>query len=251
MHRLFYWQVYFSGLCSETVSMRVVLIILLILLLAGLIYWPNIWVNRIFRKYSSPKDVFPGTGGELANLLLEKQGIKNVSVEPTEPGQDHYDPVAKMVRLSPDNYHGRSLTAITVAAHEVGHAVQHASGYGFFKLRHGLVQLAQVTEKLGSVAIFAMPIIALLSRSPAMGAIVFVLGIAGIAFGTLVHLVTLPVELDASFNRALPLLTRGEYISERQAWHARRILKAAAFTYVAGSLASLLNLARWVAILRR
>ena len=231
--------------------MHIVLIVIVILLIFALVYWPNYWVQRVFEKYKKPHDIFPGSGGELAVHLLKQLNIQDVGVEQAKPGEDHYDPVNKMVRLSPDNFNDKSLTAITVAAHEVGHAMQHASGYSLFKIRHGLVRIALVTEKLGSVAIMAMPLIALASRSPAVGGIVFILGVSGIAFGTLVHLVTLPVEWDASFRRALPVLSQGGYLNEMQAQHASKILKAAAFTYVAGSLASLLNLYRWIAILRR
>lgn len=208
-------------------------------------------MNRVFKKYSSPDNLFDGTGGELAIYLLEELKIKNVTVEQTTAGQDHYDPVEKVVRLSPDIYAGKSLTAITVAAHEVGHVMQHVSGSKLFKLRLSMVRIAQVAEKLGSAAIIAMPVFALITRSPAVGGLIFGLGIAGIAFGTLVHFITLPVELDASFNRALPLLKSGNYISESQSTHARVILKAAAYTYVAGSLANLFNLFRWIRILRR
>ncbi len=214
-------------------------------------YLPSYWVNHVLTKYQSPKDLFPGTGGELAAHLLEQLELENVLVEETEPGQDHYDPVARAVRLSPDNYHDKSLTAITVAAHEVGHAMQHASGYPLFGLRHSLVHVARITEKLGSVAIVAMPVAAIVTRSPTIGGLIFLLGISGIFFGTLVHLATLPVEWNASFGRALPLLVNGQYISENQSRHAHKILKAAALTYVAASLASLLNLYRWIAILRR
>ena len=231
--------------------MHIVILLIVILLVAGLIFWPNYWVGKVLQKYKSPNDLFPGTGGELAEHLLKQLKIENVSVEQTQPGQDHYDPIEKVVRLSPDNFNGKSLTAITVAAHEVGHAMQHASGYSLFKLRHVLARIAYVTEKLGSAAIMAMPIIAIATRSPGLGGVLFVLGLSGIAFGTLVHLVTLPVEWNASFSRALPLLKAGEYISETHYPHAQRILKAAAFTYVAGSLARLLNLYRWIAILRR
>lgn len=231
--------------------MSVVLLILGLLLLAGLVYLPSIWVSRVLQKYKSPEDLFPGTGGELAGYLLKQSGIDGVLVEETEPGQDHYDPVVRAVRLSPDNLNGRSLTAITIAAHEVGHAVQHATGYSLFGLRHYLTGIALITEKLGSVAIVAMPLAAVLTRSPVVGGVIFLLGISGIFFGTLVHLVTLPVEWNASFGRALPMLVNGKYISEVQFHHARRILKAAALTYVAASLANLLNLYRWIAILRR
>lgn len=231
--------------------MHVILILFALLLVVGLIYWPSIWVGRVLEKYKSPGDLFPGTGGELAEHLLKELGIDGVQVEQTEPDQDHYDPTDRAVRLSPDIFNGKSLTAITVAAHEVGHAIQHARGYPLFHLRHSLVHVASYTEKLGSVAIMAMPILALVTRSPILGGLLFGAGLLGIAFGTLVHLVTLPVEWNASFGRALPLLTQGGYIGQNQAFHARKILKAAALTYVAGSLASLLNLYRWIAILRR
>lgn len=228
-----------------------ILIIITVVLILALVFWPSYWVKKVLTKYQEPDDLFPGTGGELAVHLLDKLNIDDVSVEETEPGQDHYDPVAKVVRLSPDNFNRKSLTAITVAAHEVGHAMQHASGYPLFKLRHKLVHFAVYFEKLGSMAILAMPVFALLTRSPAIGGFLFLLGILGIAFGTLVHLVTLPVEWDASFRRAMPVLVNGEYINDVQSKHAHKILKAAALTYVAGSLASLLNFYRWIAILKR
>lgn len=231
--------------------MHIILILVAIALVAGLIYLPSFWVTRVLQKYKTPDDMFPGTGGELAEHLLKNLNINNVGVEATEPGQDHYDPVARKVRLSPDHFSGKSLTAITIAAHEVGHAMQHASGYSWFRVRHGLVQIARVSEKFGSAAIMVMPLLAIATRSPVLGGLVFLLGVGGIALGALVHLVTLPVEWNASFGRALPVLTAGGYISASQSRHAQKILKAAAFTYLAGSLASLLNLYRWIAILRR
>lgn len=231
--------------------MHIVLIIVTILMIAGLIYLPSLWVKRVLQQYQQPADLFPGSGAELAVHLLKQLNISDVSVEQAEPNQDHYDPLARVVRLSPDNYNGKSLTAITIAAHEVGHAIQHATAYPLFRLRHILVYVAHATEKLGSAALIAMPLFAAITRSPAVGAVMLVLGLSGIAFGTLVHLVTLPVEWNASFKRALPILIEGEYISSTHAPHAQRILKAAALTYVAGSLASLLNLYRWIAILRR
>jgi len=228
-----------------------IFIIITVVVILGLVFLPGYWVKKVLTKYQEPDDLFPGTGGELAVHLLDKLNINDVSVEETEPGQDHYDPVAKVVRLSPDNFNRKSLTAITVAAHEVGHAMQHASGYSLFKLRHKLVHFAVYFEKLGSMAILAMPVVTLVTRSPAVGGFLFLVGILGIAFGTLVHLVTLPVEWDASFKRAMPVLVEGEYINDMQSKHAHKILKAAALTYVAGSLASLLNFYRWIAILRR
>ncbi len=231
--------------------MHVVLAIIAILLFSLLIYAPGLWVNRVIRRYHQPADLFEGTGGELAEHLVKRLGLDGVGVEVCETGQDHYDPADRMIRLSPENHNGRSLSAITIAAHETGHAMQHHSGWPMFRLRTSLVVLARAAEKIGSAAIFATPLLGGLSRSAVVALVVFVLGISGIAFGTLVHIVTLPVEWNASFGRALPILTGSGYIRPEHEPHARKILKAAALTYVAGSLASLFNLYRWIAILRR
>ena len=102
------------------------LIIILVLLAAVL--GPSLWVGRIMSRYSKPADRYPNSGGEIARRLLDELGLQEVGAEITEKG-DHYDPEQRMVRLSAQNYQGHSLTAITIAAHEVGHAAQHASGY--------------------------------------------------------------------------------------------------------------------------
>jgi Zn-dependent membrane protease YugP len=221
-----------------------------LLLLFALIYGPQYWVNQVLRHYSTEQDHYPGNGGELAEHLVNKLGLQGVKVEQTEHG-DHYDPTDKAVRLSEQNFKGKSLTAITVAAHEVGHAVQHQLGYAPFRMRQRLVVVAGGAEKLGAFMMFALPVLALITRSPHVGLAMFIIGIGSMLLGTIVHLTTLPVEWDASFKRALPILKEGRYISEREHEHAKKILTAAALTYVSGSLASLLNLARWIAILRR
>jgi hypothetical protein len=113
-----------------------------------------------------------------------------------------------------------------------------------------LVHLASAAQKLGAAALVVMPIAAVLTRAPSAGLLLLVVGVGSMFLATLVHLVTLPVELDASFNKALPILRAG-YVSQKDEPVVRRILRAAAFTYLAGSLASLLNLWRWIAILRR
>jgi Zn-dependent membrane protease YugP len=221
-----------------------------IILIIALIYGPQYWVSHVLKKYSLEQEHFPGTGGELAQHLVERFQLPDVKVEKTETG-DHYDPTDKTVRLKPDKFDGKSLTAITVAAHEVGHAVQHAMGYRPFTLRQNLAAVAMTAQKLGAMAMFAMPLLALASRSPRLGMVMLAIAVGSMLIGTLVHLVTLPVEWDASFKRALPILQQGEYLSDREMKHAHTILTAAALTYVAGSLASLLNLGRWIAILKR
>jgi Zn-dependent membrane protease YugP len=230
--------------------MSIVLIICGIVLFLALIYGPQYWVTRVLDQYSNQQDHYPGTGGELAEHLIRKFELQDVNVEKSESG-DHYDPVQKTVRLTEDKLNGKSLTAITVAAHEVGHAIQHHTGYKPFKLRHYLAIFAIGAQKLGALMMILIPVLGLISRSPQVGLVIFLVGISGMILGTIVHLVTLPVEWDASFKRALPILQAGEYISVEEQKHAKRILTAAALTYVSGSLASLLNLARWIAILRR
>jgi Zn-dependent membrane protease YugP len=218
--------------------------------LLALVFGPNLWVRRVMAKYREPADLYPRNGAELARRLIDDLGL-DVRLEEGQPNQDHYDPTSHTVRLSPDNYNGRSLTAVTVAAHEVGHALQHAEGYRPLLLRTSLARTAMVAEKLGAFALMAMPVVAVLTRLPVSGAGMLMLGIGSIAVGALVHLVTLPVEWNASFGRALPALKDGDYLPERHLPHAKKILTAAALTYVAASLASLLNLYRWIAILRR
>jgi Zn-dependent membrane protease YugP len=193
----------------------------------------------------------PGTGGELARHLLDRFGMPDVPVEKTRQGGDHYDPERRVVCLSPDNHDRKSLTAVAVAAHEVGHALQHQRNEPLLALRHRLVKLAQTTQQLGAGAMFLLPVAIAITRAPAAGIIMAVIGLGSMASATLVHLVTLPVELDASFRKALPVLIAGRYIQPRDEAAVRRVLRAAALTYVAGSLASLLNLARWLAFLRR
>jgi len=163
----------------------------------------------------------------------------------------HYDPNAKTVRLTADKYSGHSLTAITVAAHEVGHALQDHEGYKPLRYRSNLVRATQKFEKLGAAVLMISPFMGAITRAPGLGIVMFLGGMLTLGTSTLVHLVTLPTEVDASFNRALPMLEENEILKKADKRHARRLLKAAAFTYVSASLMSLLNIARWFAILRR
>lgn len=225
-------------------------VVIIVLLLLAVILGPSIWVRRVIDRYSVPADRYPGTGGELARLLLDRHGLQAVRVEATESG-DHYDPEARAVRLSPDKLGGRSLTAITVAAHEVGHAVQDHEGYLPLRLRTRLVRATQKVERLGAAVLVVAPFLGALTRAPSLGLLMLGAGMATLATSAVVHLVTLPTELDASFGRALPMLDRHRVLKDTDRRHARRLLTAAALTYVSASLMSLLNIARWIAILRR
>jgi Zn-dependent membrane protease YugP len=221
------------------------------LFLAALVWGPQAWARYTFNRYSGSLERIPGTGGELARHLLDQFDLQAVGVEQTEMGGDHYDPTTRTVRLGPDNYANHSLTAVAVAAHEVGHAIQHHRNEPRFALRTRLVQLTQSAQQLGAAAMFAVPLIMAVTRRPSAGILLVLLGILSMGSATLVHLVTLPVEFDASFGKALPILKRGQYISKVDEAAVARILKAAALTYVAASLASLLNIGRWIAMLRR
>lgn len=225
-------------------------ILLLILVVLGVVVGPGVWVRRVMERYSRPEDRYARTGGHVARELLDSLGLHKVATETTDRG-DHYDPIGKVVRLSPGNFDGRSLTAVTVAAHEVGHAMQDAHGYGPLHWRTRLVRWVMPIEKLGAGMMMAAPILVILSRAPVTGLLSIGGGLLTLAAGALVHAVTLPTEFDASFNRALPLLAKNKILHDGDERHARKILKAAAMTYVSASLMSLMNIARWWAILRR
>ena len=221
-----------------------------LLLLLLLVFGPQLWVNYVLQRHNrQPEDNFPGNGAELARHLLDRYDLQEVSVEVTEQG-DHYDPRDRAVRLTRDKYEGKTLTAITVAAHECGHAFQHATSQPLFLLRTRVAGMSVIAQRIGSLLLFAAPLSVLIAKAPSAAAFNIAGAILVLGFALLMHLLTLPVELDASFNKALPLLSSG-YLSERQIPAARKILRAAALTYVAGSLASLLNFWRWIAILRR
>lgn len=228
------------------------ILILFILLLLAAVTLPSLWVRRVLDRYSKPSDRYGerGTGAELARHLLDRFELHQVAVEITPDG-DHYDPQAKAVRLTEDKYHSHSLTAITVAAHEVGHAIQDARSEPLFRNRQRLAKLAARAQQLGGLFMIAAPVVMLITRAPGMSLLFLAVAIASLLLGTMVHLVTLPVEFDASFNKAMPILTSGHYLYDGDLPHAQRILRAAALTYVASSLVSLLNLGRWLAVLRR
>lgn len=220
------------------------------LILLGIVFLPGMWVRHVLAKYAEPEDRYSSTGAQTARELLDRHGLRSVKVEETSAG-DHYDPKNKAIRLTPGNFAGRSLTAITVAAHEFGHALQDRDGYKPLRLRGQLVEATQTLEKFGAAILMISPIIVALTRAPGVGILVFLGGLMALGTSTLVHLATLPTELDASFNRALPVLEREHVLKAADHHHAREILRAAAFTYVSASLMSLLNIARWIAILRR
>ena len=220
------------------------------ILVFALVFGPGWWVRNVMSRYSSPEDRYDGTGGELARYLLDNNDLQHVKIEETQQG-DHYDPQEKVIRLTPEKLNGRSLTAVTVAAHEVGHALQDATGYVPLKVRSQLVTLTRPIEKLGAGILMAAPLIGMLTRSPLVGLLMILGGLMSLGAATLVHLVTLPTEIDASFRRAVPMLEKDDVLLPVDLPHARRLLQAAALTYLSASLPSLLKIARWWTLLRR
>ena len=221
-----------------------------VLLLLAAIFGPGIWVQRVLARYSEPADRYTGTGAEVARHLLDRNGLSSVKVEQTDAG-DHYDPDARAVRLTPDKYDGRSLTAITVAAHEVGHALQDQGNYGPLRWRTRLVKATRGIERIGAGVLLLSPFLGLVTRMPSIGLLTFAAGFVTLGTSALVHFITLPTEFDASFARALPMLDEHRVLKTVDRPHARKLLTAAALTYVSASLMSLLNIARWLMILKR
>ena len=225
-------------------------VILFILLLVGVIVGPGIWVKRIMKRYSVPADRYPETGGQTARRLLDAVGLDQVAMEVSRAG-DHYDPISKTVRLSAQNFEGHSLTAVTIAAHEVGHAIQDAERFAPLRWRTRVVAWVGPIEKIGAGSLMLTPIIIAFTKTPTAGLLMIAGGMLTLGAGVMVHLITLPTEFDASFRRAMPMLAKQGVLKPGDDWHARRLLKAAALTYVSAALMSLLNAARWWAILRR
>jgi len=220
------------------------------LLVIALIFGPSLWVKFVMRRYSSEKPEMPGTGGELAKHLIERFSLNDVKVEVTELG-DHYDPIEKKVRLSKENYESKSLTAIAIAAHEVGHAIQDQQGDRRLAIRTKMVPIIDKVARLSAVIISLSPVIGIITRHPMPFSLLFLLGLSGFIARMMVHAVTLPIEFDASFSKALPLLREGEYISQSNEKAVGHVLRAAALTYVSAALADILNLGRWIVILLR
>ena len=221
-----------------------------ILIIFLILFFPSIWVQRTMKKYNDPEDRYVITGSDFARKLLDARDLKDINVEATEIG-DHYDPIEKTVRLTEDKMNSGSLTSIVVAAHEVGHAHQDATKYFPLSLRTKLVKIMAPAQRVGAFILMAAPFVTLITRIPQSGLIMFLGGFLTLGMSSIIHLVTLPTEWDASFSRAMPMLESSNFLKEGDSDRAREILRAAAFTYLAGSLMSLLNIARWWTILRR
>lgn len=191
----------------------------------------------------------PGTGGELARHLLDRFGLDDVPVEVTEEAKDHYDPADRTVRLGPTIHDEKSLTAIAVAAHEVGHAIQHAQKDASLALRTRLAPTVANISRLSVMAMSVAPVVGIITRHPVPFVAMVAIGMTGLVARVGLHVVTLPTEWDASFGKAMPIILEGNYVAPGEEHAVARVLRAAALTYAASALADILNLSRWVIIL--
>lgn len=225
-------------------------VVFLALIVFALALLPQMWIKKVLAQHSGERSDFPGTGGEFARHVLDGMKLQHVGVEETKLG-DHYDPAAKMVRLLPEHMNGRSLAAVVVAAHEVGHAMQDATGYKPLAARTRLAAQAVTIQRVGSIVMLTAPIVLAIAKAPGLVLVQVLAGAAILGSTIFMHLLTLPVEMDASFRRALPLLKEGRYVSDDDLSSARSILRAAAFTYVAAAAYSLLDVMQWLRVLKR
>ena len=219
-------------------------------LIVVLIFGPQVWVRLTLEKYSKDRPDLQGTGGELAEHLIERFELDGVRVCEGRTGEDYYNPDEKLISLSPEHYSGKSIAAVAVATHETGHAIQHKEKHEEFMQRKKRILFALMIERFSAMALMAAPLLFLLSRTPHFSLVPLTIGLIGMLSSLWVQMVNLPIEIDASFNKAMPILEEG-YLSLDDIPAARKVLKAAAFTYVAAALASFLNLSRWLTILRK
>jgi len=202
--------------------------------------WAQSKVKNTYKKYSKIATSSSMTGAQVARKILDDNGLYDVSIEEVQ-GQltDHYDPRSKVVRLSSNNFHGHSMAASAVAAHEVGHALQDAEEYAFLKFRSALVPLASFGSRSAIYIIIAGIIFNLTN--------LMLFGIIFMAFAVLFQLVTLPVEFNAS-SRAMDQLVGTGIILNNEERDTKKVLDAAALTYVAAALVAVMELMRFVLI---
>ncbi|WP_338749652.1 zinc metallopeptidase [Bacillus sp. FJAT-52991] len=202
--------------------------------------WAQVKVKRTYSKYSKVPVSTGINGAQAARKILDDNGLYHVQVVETRGFlSDHYNPMTKTVHLSPHNYHDHSIAGAAVAAHEVGHAIQDAENYAFLRFRHALVPVANIGSNMSWIFIL-IGMFANLSGA-------MLLGIVLMAFGVLFQVVTLPVEFNAS-SRAMDQIVSSGIIRNDEEREARKVLNAAAMTYVAATAVAVLELVRLVLV---
>ncbi|MBQ9134896.1 MAG: zinc metallopeptidase [Lachnospiraceae bacterium] len=212
---------------------------ILVLIGAILCILASVWVNSSMKKYHGVRNSRGITGAQAAERILQQAGIYDVRIECLGKGSgDHYDPRSKTVRLSYENFNYATVTAVAVAAHECGHAKQHNEGYAFLKFRSTLVPVVNIASKLG------IPLV-LLGILLSFNQVLIQIGIWTFVLAVLFQLITLPVEFNAS-SRALQSAESLGLLGETEHAGAKKVLTAAAMTYVAAAASSILQLLRIV-----
>ncbi len=201
---------------------------------------PSLWVNYTLKKYNKFLPDMPFTGKELGDKILQEQNISNVLIKPIKQ-MDHYNPIEKKIHIGEDKINKKSITSIAVTVHEIGHAIQDKENYKPLQLRQSLMEKTLIFQRLGSfLLIIGLPSIFTLTKSPFITLIAAIIIMGCLSTNVLIHLITLPVEFDASFKRALPILKK--YVPSENLKQCRSVLRAAAFTYLAQSIVSIFRL---------
>ena len=204
------------------------------------IFLPSIWVSYVLKKNNEILPDMPFTGKELGLKLLKENKLDNVLIEPIKQ-VDHYNPLEKKVRISEEKLNKKSITSIAVVAHEIGHAIQDKENYKPLLLRQKLIEKTIIFQRVGSfLLIIGLPSIFAITKSPFITFLAAILIMGCLSTNVVIHLITLPVEFDASFKRALPILQK--YVPNENMRQCRSVLRAAAFTYLAQSIVSIFRL---------
>jgi len=222
------------------VSLSTAMYIVYFIVLLLLPIYAQMKVKRTYKRYSQVRSTSGMTGAEVARLILDQNGLSNVRVVEQQGFlSDHYNPATKTVALSTHNYHEASVAGTAVAAHECGHAIQHKEAYSFLTLRSKLVPVANISSNASWIFIM----IGLIATIQPL----LLVGIVLLAAGVVFQLVTLPVEFDAS-KRAMNQIVEHGIIRNEEEPYARKVLSAAALTYVAAAATAVMELLRLVLI---
>ncbi len=206
--------------------------------------WAQFKVNSTYKKYSKVGSVRGMTGAEAARAILDRNELHNIRIEQIAGNlTDHYDPKNDVIRLSQGVYGSSSVAALGIAAHEAGHAIQHAQNYAPIRLREAIIPVSRIGSAL------SMPLVVIGLILPAFEMLIGI-GIILFAFVTVFQIVTLPVEFNAS-SRAIAVLSENGYVNEEESRGVRSVLSAAALTYVAALATSLVTLLRLLLLRRR
>ena len=216
--------------------------LLLIILIISLPLISQLYITVTYKKTSNIEFRSDTTGYDVARNILDKNGLNNILVVETNGTlTDHYDPTRKVIKLSKDTYHGNSVASASVAAHEVGHAIQDKEGYTFLKIRHAIFPVVSFLDRISYIVIFLGFLLEY------MDLVYF--GIFAVGAGVLFQIITLPVEINAS-KRAIKELKSLNLTTDRTENLSKNMLTAAALTYVASTLAEILQLIRLIGIIK-